>query len=391
MLVTAEIALTVMLLAASVSLLRAYLTLSRVDPGFDSTNVLTFRIDLSDALYSPPQQVEFFERVRADIGALPGVRATAFSALLPFGDLRFTIRFGVPGQGNGNDRSAAAEVYLVSPGYFQSMKIPLIAGRDFEPTDVLGRPRVAIISRSLAERYFPGENPIGRTIEAGFGPGSAAEPTMRVVGIAGDVHNGSLAAPAEPQIYAPFGQAPMIASTTFVTRLSQSDSGPVLPAVRQCVRALNPSVPIVNVKPLADYVQATLLQPRFNTLLIGVFAAAAVALAMTGLYAVVSYSTLRRRREFSIRRALGATERSIAWSVIRQGLGATIPGIVLGLSGALAANRLLESLLYGVRPSPVPTLLVAAVSVALISLLATWQPARAASGDDLRTRLQSDE
>jgi predicted lysophospholipase L1 biosynthesis ABC-type transport system permease subunit len=171
----------------------------------------------------------------------------------------------------------------------------------------------------------------------------------------------------------------MIASTTFVARLSQSDPGATLAAVRQHVRAINPLIPIVNVKQLTDYVQASLLQPRFNTLLIGVFAAA-----------VVSYSALRRRREFSIRRALGATERRIAWLVIKQGLQAIVPGIAFGLAGALATNKVLESVLYGIRPSPLSTLGLAAVVAAAIALLATWQPAHAASGDDLRITLQSD-
>ncbi len=390
LLVTAEIALTVTLLAASISLLRAYLTLSHVDPGFDSVKVLTFRIDLSDALYAPQQQVDFFDRVRADVKTLPGVKSAAFTALLPFGELRYTIRLDVPGHGSGDGRSAGAEVHLISPGFFQAMGIPLLDGRDFAPTDILGQPRIGIISLDLAKRYFPGENPIGRFVDAGFGPGGSANPMLLVVGVAGNVHNGTLAAPADPQLYVPFSQAPMIASTTFVVRLSQADTGAALAAIRQRVRELNPAVPIVNIKPLADYVNASLLQPRFNTLLIGVFAAAAIFLAMAGLYAVVSYSVLRRRREFTIRRALGATERRIAWLVIRQGLLAIIPGIALGLVGALATNGLLESVLYGIRPNPPLTLLLAATIAAAVSLLALWQPARAASGDDLRVTLQSD-
>ena len=390
LLVTAEIVLTVTLLAGSISLLRAYLSLAHVDPGFDPADVLTFRIDLSDALYTPQQQVDFFERVRTDVGMSPGVKSAAFTALLPFGDVRYTIRFDVPGRGTVHGRSAGAEVHLVSQGFFRAMGIPMLEGRDFAPADVIGHPRVAIVSHDLASRYFPGENPIGRVIDAGFGPGGAANPMLLIIGIAGNVHNGTLAVPPEPQIYVLFSQTPMIASTTFVARLSQPDPGATLSAVRQCVRALNPSIPIVNVKPLADYVRASLLQPQFNALLIGVFAAAAIFLAMTGLYAVVSYSALRRRQEFSIRRALGATERRIAWLVIKQGLQAIVPGIAFGLAGALATNRMLEGVLYGVRPSQPVTLLLTAVAAAAISLLATWQPARAASGDDLRITLQSD-
>jgi len=390
MLVVAEIALTVALLAASISLLRAYLTLARVDPGFNPTHVQTFRIDLSDALYTTQQQVDFFERLRTDVGTLPGVESTAFTALLPFGDLRYTIRFGIPGRKTDDVQSAGAEVHLVSPGFFRAMGIPLLEGRDFAATDVPGRPRVAIISRDLSNRFFPGENPVGRVLDAGIGPAKGAEPTLRIIGVAGNVHNGTLAAPAEPQIYVPYSQAPMIASVTFVTRLAQSDPHAVLAAIRQRVHGLNPLIPIVNVKPLADYLHASLLQPRFNTVLTGLFAAVSVFLAMAGLYAVVTYSALCRRREFAIRRAIGATEQSIAWLVMKQSLQVVVPGVTLGLAAALAANKVLESVLYGVRPGQPATLLLAAGVVAAMAVLASFRPARAAGGDDLRVTLQSD-
>ena len=390
LLVTAETALTVMLLAASISLLRSYLILSHVDAGFDPARVLTFRIDLSDAVYSPQQQVDFFHNVCARMKTIPGVKSAAFTALLPFGDLRYTIRLGAP-EGAAADGPWGAEVHLVSPGFFASMGIPLPEGRDFASGDTLGNPRVAIVSRTLASRYFPGENAVGRSLEAGIGPGAASHPMVRIIGVAGDVHNGSLAAPAEPQIYVPFSQAPMIASTTFVVRLAQSDATPVVAAIRQHVRTLNPEIPVVSVKPLADYVAGSLLQPRFNALLISLFTAAAIFLAMAGLYAVVSYVVQRRRREFSIRRALGATEQGIAWLVLKQCLAAIAPGMVLGIAGAMATNQLLQTVLFGVRAGRPATLLLAAAIAAASSLLAAWTPARAAGSADLRVTLQSDE
>lgn len=388
--VTTEIALTVMLLAASISLLRSYLDLSRVDAGFDPTRVLTFRIDLSDAVYSPQQQVDFFHKVRAQVGTIPGVKSAAFTALLPFGGMRYTIRLAVP-KGAAAIGASGAEVHLVSPGFFTAMGIPLLEGRDFTSEDTLGHSRVAIVSRTLANRYFPREEAVGRSLDTGFGPGAASNPTVRIIGIAGDVHNGTLAAPADPQIHVPFSQAPMIASTTFVVRLAQSDAGPVVAAIRQQVRTLNPEIPVVNVKPLADYVAGSLLQPRFNTLLISLFTAAAIFLAMAGLYSVVSYAVQHRRREFSIRRALGATEQGIAWLVLKQCLSAILPGTMLGFVGATATNKLLQTVLFGIRAGRPSTLLLAATIAGASSLLAAWKPARAASNDDLRVTLQSDE
>jgi putative ABC transport system permease protein len=390
LLVTTEIALTVMLLAASISLLRSYRILSHVDAGFDPAHVLTFRIDLSDAVYSPQQQVDFFHNVRTRMEAIPGVKSAAFTALLPFGDLRYTIRLAAP-KGEAANGPWSAEVHLVSPGFFTAMGIPLLEGRDFTSEDIRGHPRVAIVSRTLASRYFPRETAVGRSLEAGFGPDAASHPMVQIIGVVGDVHNGTLAAPADPQIYVPFSQAPMIASTTFVARLAQEDPGPVVAAIRQHVRALSPEIPVVNVKPLADYVAGSLLQPRFNTVLISLFTAAAIFLATAGLYAVVSYAIQRRRREFSIRRALGATEQGIAWLMLKQCLAAVAPGMVFGIAGAMATNRLLQTSIFGVRASQPSTLLLAAAIAAASSLLAVWKPVRAAGNDDLRVTLQSEE
>jgi ABC-type antimicrobial peptide transport system permease subunit len=214
---------------------------------------------------------------------------------------------------------------------------------------------------------------------------------LLIVGVAGNVHNGTLAAPADPQLYVPFSQAPMIASTTFVARLAQLDAGPVVAAIRQQVRTLNPEIPLVNVKPLAEYVDGSLLQPRSNTLLISLFTTAAILLAMAGLYSVVSYAVQQRRREFSIRRALGATEQGIAWLVLKQCLSAILLGTTLGFVGSTATNKLLQTVLFGIRAGSPATLLFAAAIVATSSLLAAWHPVRAAGSDDLRVTLQSDE
>ncbi len=390
LLVTCEIAFTIMLLAVSISLLRSYLALSHVEPGFDPDRVLTLRLDLSDAVYSRQQQVEFFENVRSRLGMIPGVKTTAYTAMLPFGDLRLTIGLPAP-KGESGTRTWGAEAHLVSPGFFAAMGIPISPGREFTAEDTPGRPRVAIVSRSLAERYFAGENAMGRSLDVGLGPEGKSHPMVHIVGIAGDVHNGTLAVPADPQIYVPFSQAPMTASTYFVVRLSQAEPGTVLAAIRQQVRALNPEIPVVSAKPLIDYVDRSLLQPRSNVLLTGLFTAAAFFIAMSGLYAVVSLAVQHRRREFSIRRALGSTERSIAWLVLRQCLAAIAPGVVIGTAGAAATTRLFQSELFGARAGSPSSLLVAAAIATAACLLAAWNPARAAGSDDLRVTLQSDE
>lgn len=387
-LVTTEIALVVMLVAGCISLLRAYATLSHTDTGFKTAGVLTFRVDLSDAAYSSRQQTEFFEHLRSDAAGVAGVDAAAFTALPPFGDLRFTISLDAPEGTPEERRRGGAEVHLVSPAYFRTMGIPLVGGREFSEEDRADRDPVIIVSRAAAARQFPGQDPIGRRLDVRVGP-NARGPMPRVVGVVGDIKNGSLTAPREPQVYLPYGQAPMAPSTTFVVRVRDGDQAPVIAAIRQHLRRLDATIPLVNLRPLDDFVSNAMSLPRFTTLLVGVFAAAAVFLGMTGLYAVVSYASLCRRREYSIRRALGATESRVAALVVRQCLQMLIPGLAVGTAGSVAFGRALESVLYGVRPSPAATIAAALAVTAVLSLLATWWPAHSAGRDDLRARLQS--
>lgn len=390
LLVTAEIAVSVVLLATCLSLLRAYALLSRAETGFDTSGVTTFRVDLSDAHYGRRQQAEFFERLRADAGRDPRVASAAFTVMAPFGDLRLTIRLEPPG-GSGNEpRESGAEVHLVSAGYFRAMGIPVLEGREFGPNDDADREPVIVLSRSAANRVFPGQHPVGRLLDLRLGREDG--PLPRVVGVVGNTRSGSLTAPGEPEVYVPFAQAPMRASTTFVVRLRDpdADAAAAVASVRSNLRRLDATIPLVDVRPLSDFVRGATSLPRFTTLLVGVFTAAAVFLAMSGLYAVVAHAALRRRREFSIRRALGATEWRVRGLVVRQCLRVLVPGLVLGLGGAIAAGRGLESALYGVQPTPLPTVLGALGLAAALSMLATWWPARAASRDDLRARLQGD-
>jgi predicted permease len=387
-LVTVEVALAVVLLAGCISLLRAYAVLAGTDTGFAAAGAITFRVDLSDRRYPASSQAAFFETLRSEVAGVPGVSSAGFTALPPFGDLRFTIRLDSPGGGTDGQRHAGAEVHLVSPDYFRTMGIPVIRGREFDPADTGDRGPVIIISRSAATRLFPDRDPVGRTLDVRLGP-NAGGPPPRIVAVVGDTRNGTLTAPGDPQIYLPYRQAPMMASATFVLRVGDADRAAVISGVRQHLRRLDTAVPLVNLKPLDAFVSnATSLQ-RFTTAVAGVFAVAAVFLSMSGLYAVVAYAALCRRREFSIRRALGATEPEIAVLVLRQCLTVLVPGLIAGVAGALAVGRGLESALYGVHPSPAPTLAATVALASGLALLAAWQPARAAARDDLRARLQS--
>jgi putative ABC transport system permease protein len=389
-LLIAEIALTVTLLAVCLTLLHTYATLSRVNPGFDLDRVMTFRIDLSDALYTQPQQAGFFDRVKAEAARVHGVQSTAFAALLPFGDLRYTMRLDRAGASGADQEPVSIEVHIVSPDFFRTMGIPLLRGRDFDAQDQPGRRKVAVVSREMARRWFGDADPIGRTVEAGIGPPDPAGRDLLIVGVVGDVRNGSLASPTDPQVYVPYAQAPFIPSVTFVARLaspSSRDTAAVVAEARGRVAALDRFVPLVDVKPLDGLVKATLVQQRFNTLIAGIFAVAAVVLTMAGLYAVVSYSAMRRRKEFAVRLAVGARRQTIAWLVLKEGVFVIVPGVGLGVGAAAAARRASASVLYGVQPNEIGVLALAALLSTAVALIAISQPAHSATRQDLRSLL----
>jgi putative ABC transport system permease protein len=385
-LVVTEVALAVMLLAACISLLRAYSELSGVDIGFQPRSVLTFRVDLPESQYPPGRRVELFERLREAATATRGVVAAGFSVLPPFGDIRFTIGLPAPGETSKGARSGA-EVHLVSAGHFQALGIPMVSGRDFGAADNVDGSPVVIVSRALASRQFGASDPIGQTLDVR--PGALARgPLPRVVGVVGDIRNGRLVEPGEPQVYVPYAQAPMLASATFLVRVTD-DARPVMGEIRRHLTRLDPTIAPVSVRPLGELVSSATALPRFASAVAGVFASAAVFLAMSGLYSVVAYAALCRRREFSIRRALGATEWRIARLVFGHTAGVVLPGLCLGAAGAAAAGRLLEHALFGVHPSPLSTIAVTVVSAAWLAAFAAWWPARAAGRDDLRARLQA--
>ncbi len=385
---TAEIAATVVLLAVCLSLCRSYAALSRVDPGFDVSRVLTFRVDLSDASYGPPQQAPFFERLREQVDHVPAVRRSAFTALLPFGNVRFTIRLDAPGASADDPRPLGAEVHLVSPGYFQAIGVRLVRGRDFDARDSMGQLRVAIVSQELARRCFPGTDPVGRMLDVRVGAPKGSNAGVTIVGVSGDVRNGTLALPGDPQIYLPYAQAPLTPSVTYLARLRTADAAGVVSSVRARLRALDASIPLVNVRPLEDYVDGSLVQPRFDALLAGVFAGSAVLLAVVGLYAVVQYSATRRLTEFAIRQALGASPRGIARLVLRDAFWIVSPGIAAGLAGAVAAGRAVQSMLYGVRGDDPAALAIAAACAAAVTMAAAVYPARSSVREDLARWLQ---
>jgi putative ABC transport system permease protein len=264
----------------------------------------------------------------------------------------------------------------VSPGYFKAMGIPLIAGRVFTESDTLNVPRVAVVSQTLAQRFFPTESAIGKRINVNTGPESYRE----IVGIVGDVKQNGLTKETRPHTYEPFAQAPDRFMTLIVR--STSDPLPLVPAIRSKVLELDNELPLQRVTALDRMISDSIRQQRFTSVVLSVFAGVALLLAAAGLYGVISYSVAQRTHELGIRVALGAQVKDVLGLVLRQGMTFVLVGEVLGIIGAFALTRLLSGLLFGVTPTDAPTFLAVTVGLTLVALLACYIPARRATKVD---------
>ncbi|HEX5483832.1 MAG TPA: ABC transporter permease [Terriglobia bacterium] len=375
-LVIGEIAMALVLLTAAGLLIRSFLSLEQVDPGFDPHHVLSVRLD------SPPhvphaRQFSFFSQVLERVRALPGVRSASGIFGLPFSEVDANTGFEIEGHPVAEANRPVTSYMAVAPGYFRTLGIPLRKGHDFTPDDDLAAPPVAIINETLAKRFFPGEDPIGHRIQPGISNGYGnKEPWREIVGVVGDVKLHSLAAGPEPECYVPLAQSP-IGLMTLVIRTG-GDPLQVVPAVRTVIDSANKDAAAYNIKTLDELLAGSVAQPRFVTLLLGAFAALALLLAAVGLYGLIAYSVARRTHEIGIRMALGAQKRDVLRLVVGQGMILTLIGVGIGIIGALGLTRFLSSLLYGVKPTDPVTFVAVSLILTAVALLACYIPARRA-------------
>ena len=380
-LVVGEVALAVVLLLASGLLIRSFLHLTQVDPGFNGHNVLTLQLD-SPAGRQDSQVPAFYRDVVAQIGALPGVHSASAVASLPLTGDNIRSSFEIEGQPTPMGSRPSAAFNAVEPNYFRTLRIALAAGRDFTEHDGLNSTPVAIVSRTLAQRFFPNQDPIGRHIRPGigngYGPGEA--PMREIVGVAGDVKQADPGAEAAPEVYAPLAQCPF--SPMFIVVRTANDPHSIVAPVRRQVASLDKSTPIYHVETLDQYFAQSIAAPRFITLLLSGFAGMALLLASVGIYGVISYIAVQRTHEIGIRMALGAQKGEVLRMVIGQGLLPALAGLAIGIAGSLRLTRLLSSFLYGV--SATDPLTFAAVPLILmgVALVACYIPARRATKVD---------
>jgi putative ABC transport system permease protein len=376
LLVVAQVALSLVLLIGAGLLLRSFARLLGVDPGFDAHNVLTMNVSLPTVKYAKPaQQLAFFDEMLRRVSVLPGVRSAAISAALPMSWKRFSP---VLPEGQPNlplAQRTFVDIEAISPQWFQTMRVPLRAGRTFTAADNADAPKVVIVNEAFARRFWPNENPVDRHILVGRGP----EPSQ-VIAVAADIRNRGLALDTQPQLYLPFAQLPWTDMNLLVR--TTAPPGSITSAVRAQIAAVDPDQPIAHIQTVDELVQSKLAEPRFTLLLLGIFAVTALALSVIGIYGVLSYLVAQRRYELGIRLALGAQRADILRIVVRQGLLLAIAGVALGLIAALLLTRLMSSMLYEISAHDSTTFAVAPLLFLAIALLASFLPAWGATKVD---------
>ncbi len=387
-LVVAEVALALVLLVGAGLTIQTLERLSRVDLGFRSAGVSAFRVAPPSSKYPEATDLlAYYDRLRRSLEALPGVDAVGFGSDVPLEGEGAVMNVTTAERTAAGLEPLAALQRRAAPGFFRALGIPFLEGRAIRDRDTDERGEVAVISASLARALFPGETEVaGRRIPAGFGsePGDVVE----IVGVVGDVHYQGVRRSPEPQYYQAHGQSTTRSMVAFVR--SGREPGAVLEEARAAVRALDPDVPVFEARILRGVVEGATAGDRFTARLFGVFAALALALAVAGIYGVLSFMAARRRREIGLRVALGAETSEVSRLVVRRGMGLVGAGLALGILGAAAAARLLESLLFGVSPvEPVTYGAVIAV-LGTVALVACWLPARRAAGVDPMTVLRED-
>ena len=366
--------------------------LSAVDPGFRADHLAIASVSLAGTPYAASAaRAPMFLRVRDRLASLPGVTAVSAINHLPLGGDTWTLGYTIEGRPIPGPAERSSAVYrIVQPGYFATMELPLVAGRDFTSADGASAPHVAIVNKAMADRQWPGESPIGRRIRL---PGvSDVQAPITVVGVAANARQSDWTGAPNDEVYLSFAQRAGefgLTTVTFVLRTSVDAEG-VAAAIPREVARLEPSIPVTDTGTMSEVVASELWRERLTAELTGIFAVVALALAAIGVYAVVAYSVARRAREFGVRVALGATRGHVVRLALSDALGPVFVGSGLGLVLALASSRFIETLLFGVSAVDPLALAGAVLTLVLVAACAAWLPARRASRLDPVAALRND-
>jgi putative ABC transport system permease protein len=382
-LVVLEIALSLVLLIGAGLMIKSFAKLNRINPGFNTDNLLTMGVTLLRSNYPEDENVAaFYTQVLDHLKSMPGVQSAGAITELPLSGSNTSDNFTVEGRPPiAKEDRPLVECRVVMPHYFESMGIPLLQGRDFSYNDTKQTPNVTVINEAFARRHFPGEDPLGHRLSL---QGQFRDPLL-IVGIVGDVRGLALEEPATPEIYFPYLQNPLFdsfdRSVTFVVRTKSSPTG-MVEGLRAELLSMDRTLPVYALKPMTEYLSDSLSRRRFNLVLLSVFAAVALLLAAVGIYGVISYSVSQRTHEIGIRVAVGAHSTDILRLVVGQAMVLTLVGVTIGIGAALALTRLLESLLFDVSTTDPLTFVVVSAVLVAVALVACFVPALRATRVD---------
>jgi putative ABC transport system permease protein len=380
-LVVVELAIAVILLVGAGLLMQSLWRLQKVNSGLQPENVLTFNVVLPEVKYNSDKQAQFFIDLKQRLESTPGVQSASAILPLPLSGDRFSISFEIEGRPLPPKDHPSADFFAAGVGYFKTMGIPILKGRDFEDRDKHGSTPVIIITDAFARQYFPNEDPIGKRIKPGIGTYEDEDNPMReVIGVVGDIRNRSLNTEPKPAYYVPQTQVPFSQLVAVVKTTGEPHS--LVSAATKVVAAMDQDIPLFGVKSMPEYLSSSVAAPRFSTTLLAIFAAVALVLTIVGLYGVMSYSVAQRTNEIGIRLALGAQSRDVLLMIVKQGGMLILLGLAIGLVGAFALTRLIASLLFGVTAKDPITFGAVAVLLAIVALLACYIPALRATKVD---------
>ncbi|MFL6428529.1 MAG: ABC transporter permease [Acidobacteriaceae bacterium] len=386
-LVIGETALGLVLLVGAGLLIRSFVSELRVDPGFDSHQVLTARFTMNDTSYTRDHKIQFVDGLMSRLNALPGVKSASAGWPMPMSGSFASVSFTVEGHPVAKADHPSESVGVALPGYFETMRIPLIAGRTFNRMDQTKSAAVVVIDQAFARKYFPGVNPIGRRMTADVGDDVVEHPVREVVGVVGDIKQFGLTADAVPHYYLPWTQA--VITNPYLIIRTTGNPATLARAVKATVASLDTNIPTYRVHPLEYYVAQAIAPAHFQTLLLTAFASIALLLAAVGLYGVLAYIVQQRSLEIALRLALGAQRGDVLRMILKRGMTLAAIGVAAGLAISFAVTRFVATLLYGVKPSDALTYCAMSLVLLVVAFLASAAPAYRAAQTDPMTTLRT--
>ena len=384
-LVVAQVSLSLLLLIGAGLFLQSLRNLKTLNPGFEVGNLVAFDVDPTMSRYDPKWSADYYRRLHERLSALPGVESHTFAVVPVLEDDEWDSWVTIEGYSAKPDERPDPHMQYCSPGFFKTLKIPVLLGRDFNDRDDAGAPKVGIVNQKFVKRYFGGADPLGRHVGMGIDPGTKTD--IQIVGVVGDTKYESMRDEIPYELYIPSDQKSFTDGGTVYVR-AQGGPTHLFNTLRTAVRAVDANVPMYDMRTLDDQMQISLLTERLLAALSTVFGCLATLLAALGLYGVMAFMVARRTREIGIRMALGAGQGAVVWMVLRETLTLAGIGVALGLAGACAVTRLIQAQLFGVQPTDLLTMAAASLGIAAVTALAGYIPARRATGIDPMSALR---